>query len=220
VSGRRLASAMIEQQQRDAARFARRQAPHRHILPSTSLGPTYAGLRNPLFRRSRAPPLTAPDRSCNVAAGELSCSLPLPSAGDPAPQCAWGRSGDARRLSLRESSSELMIDRSLASRCSAHAAHGAWVPRLTPVRSDCPVALVLATIVPCWPGLIETVLAGAHGGGTCVALSVRLGRPRSPHDRRRPCVCLLRTNSSHRRVGQRGCSEVKAADSVRSSYRL
>jgi hypothetical protein len=72
-----------------------------------------------------------------VAFGEPSRGLPLRPAGDPEQKSGEAGIGSARWLSLRESSSELMIDRSLASRRSADAAHGPACLGKLPVRSDC-----------------------------------------------------------------------------------
>ena len=81
---------------------------------------------------------------CFVAAAATRPALPLRTPADLKEKCGRPPDGPARRLSLRESSSELMIDRSLASRPVRMQLTGPACLGKPPVRSDCPVALVLA----------------------------------------------------------------------------
>jgi hypothetical protein len=79
-----------------------------------------------------------------VAPAVTSLRLPLSTGQDSKRKPAGGVWPAVTRLVVRESSSELMVDRSLASRAGRMQLTGPACLGKTPARSDCPVALVLA----------------------------------------------------------------------------
>jgi hypothetical protein len=79
-----------------------------------------------------------------VASGAARRPLLLQPAAGQEQNGGRGRTRPATRPVVRETSSELMIDRSLASRAGRMQLTGPACLGKTPARSDCPVALVLA----------------------------------------------------------------------------
>ena len=99
-----------------------------HRGPQDLCSPSNSQMRRPTSSPRGSSPSERDARLPLVAHGGPGCGLPLRLAVDPEKKSAEARTSEARPLSLREATIELMIDRSLASRRSAHAAHGACVP--------------------------------------------------------------------------------------------